>query len=419
MISKEVLRQVVTRQKEEISKKTETVERELLHEILKWLDDPRIIILTGLRRCGKSTLLKQIMEKKRDWCYVNFEDERLLDFKAQDFEMLNEVLVEIYGPVKIYFFDEVQNIDKFEAFVRRLQDENKKIIITGSNATLLSKEFGTKLTGRYKSFEVYPFSFGEFLAFKKIEISKKDFYSIEKKVMLHKLLEEYLVAGGLPEYSKNKDIEYVKTVYDNIVYKDIITRYAIRKEKIMKELMNILATQTTLPFTYNALKRTVGLANAITVKEYIFYLSNTFLFFEMLKFSHSLKQQLNAPRKIYLIDPAFYQVCGTNFTPNKGRNLENAVFIQLKREGKECYYFSKKGECDFLVKDGAKISEAIQVCMTIDENNKEREIEGLKEAMDACNLHEGLIITQEQEEEIRIEKKKIKIIPLGKWLLER
>ena len=272
MIEKDILRKIVIRQKQEIVIKQSLVRRELLDEILKWFKDNRVIILTGIRRCGKSTLLKEIMQNLSKWCYVNFEDERFLDFKAQDFEMLNEVLIENYGSADIYFFDEIQNIDKFETFVRRLQDEGKKVIITGSNASLLSKEFGTRLTGRYKTFEVYPFSFHEFLQFNNIEVNKNDYYLIEKKINLIKYFEEYLTSGGLPEYLKNRDREYVRTVYENILYKDIISRYSIRRQKIIKELISILGTNISSQFTYNSLKKSLGLGNAITVKEYILYL---------------------------------------------------------------------------------------------------------------------------------------------------
>ena len=271
MPNKEILRQIVSKQKKELSFKPGSIRREVLDKIMHWFKDDRIIILMGIRRCGKSTLLKQIMDQQSKWCYINFEDERLLDFKAQDFEMLNEVLMEFYGQVRTYFFDEIQNIEKFETFVRRLQDEGKKVVITGSNATLLSKEFGTRLTGRYKAFEVYPFSFREFLSFNKIVVEKRDWYDLEKKVKVLKLFQEYLLSGGLPEYLKNRDKDYVRTVYENILYKDIITRYSIKKEKIIKELVNLLASNATLPFTYNSLKKSIGLSNAITVNEYISY----------------------------------------------------------------------------------------------------------------------------------------------------
>ena len=418
MISKELLRQVVTRQKEEILKPKQTIKRTVLEDILKWIKDDRVLILTGIRRCGKSTILKQFMEETKKWSYLNFEDERLIDFKAQDFELLNEVLIEVYGTTNIYLFDEIQNVEKFETFVRRLQDQGKKIIITGSNASLLSKEFGTRLTGRYKLFEIYPFSFPEFLSFKQIKFEKQDKYNINKKVSLLKLFEEYMEIGGLPEYIKNNDKEYVRTIFENILYKDIITRYSLKKEKILKELVNILATNATLPLTYNSLKNTLKLSNAITIKEYISYLNNSYLFFELLKFSNSIKEQLNSPRKLFLIDSVFNKICGLTFTPNKGRTIENIVFIELKRRNHEIFYYQNKYECDFITKEGNKINSAIQVCYELTEQNKEREINGLIEAMTQFELKEGLILTFEQTEEINIEKKSIKIMPVMNWLLE-
>ncbi len=418
MISKELLRQVVTRQKEEILKPKQTIKRTVLEDILKWIKDDRVLILTGIRRCGKSTILKQLMEETKKWSYLNFEDERLIDFKAQDFELLNEVLIEVYGTTNIYLFDEIQNVEKFETFVRRLQDQGKKIIITGSNASLLSKEFGTRLTGRYKLFEIYPFSFPEFLSFKQIKFEKQDKYNINKKVSLLKLFEEYMEIGGLPEYIKNNDKEYVRTIFENILYKDIITRYSLKKEKILKELVNILATNATLPLTYNSLKNTLKLSNAITIKEYISYLNNSYLFFELLKFSNSIKEQLNSPRKLFLIDSVFNKICGLTFTPNKGRTIENIVFIELKRRNHEIFYYQNKYECDFITKEGNKINSAIQVCYELTEQNKEREINGLIEAMTQFELKEGLILTFEQTEEINIEKKSIKIMPVMNWLLE-
>ncbi|MEK6967582.1 MAG: ATP-binding protein [Nanoarchaeota archaeon] len=418
MITKDAMRQVVIVQKKSITAKDETVKRELLDDILRWFDDERIIILTGIRRCGKSTLLKQIMQNKTGWCYINFEDERLLGFSANDFENLNEVLTEFYGPSKIYFFDEIQNVEMFETFVRRLQDQKKKVVMTGSNASLLSKELGTRLTGRYKLFEVYPFSFREFLTFKKISVEKDDFYVTEKKVKLLKLFEEYLNSGGFPEYLKNNDDEYIKTVFDNILYRDIITRYAIKKERTFKELVNLLATTTSSRFTYNSLKESLGLANAITVKEYISYLNNSYLFYELLRFSHSLKKQLNSPRKIYTIDSAISRICGLNFSKNKGRILENLVFIELKRKKAETYYYSEKTECDFVIKSGSGISLAIQVCYELNDENRERELSGLNDAMEKFKLPEGLILTLEQTEEIMYKGKKIRVLPVSRWILE-
>ncbi len=413
------LRQIVIKQKEGIEKADIGIRRDILDEILSWFKDNRVIILTGIRRCGKSTILKQLMKNKENYCYVNFEDERFLDFKAQDFEHLNEILIEIYGDPKTYFFDEIQNIEKFETFVRRLQDEGKKIVITGSNASLLSKEFGTRLTGRYKPFEIFPFSFSEFLRFKGIETEKDWSYRIQKRVEIKKAFNDYLSLGGFPEYLKTQDAGYIKNIFDNILYKDIIARYSIKKQTAIKELISILATNVSSTFTYNSIKDDLHLANSITVKEYISYLTNSYFFFELPKFDFSLRRSLNAPKKIYLIDTAFSQITGFNFSPNTGKNLENTVFIELKRRKKDFYYFADGGECDFIVKDGNKIVQAIQVCYELNKENKEREINGILEALNRFKLKEGLIITLDQEEELEKENKRIKTVPVWKWLLQR
>ena len=417
MLNKDILRKIIVQQKNDI-KLGNTIRRSILDEILKWFNDNRILVLTGLRRSGKSTILMQIMESKPGYCYVNFEDERFIEFKAQDFELLNEVLIEVYNNPKIYLFDEIQNIEKFETFVRRIQDQGKKVVITGSNASLLSKELGTRLTGRYRSFDVYPFSFVEFLRFMDVSPKKDWFYLAEKKVDLIKLFDDYFLKGGLPEYLKNKDKEYIRTIYENILYRDIIARYSIKKQALLKDLVNILVTNISSQFTYNSLKEQLKLANAITVKEYISYLSDSYLFFELQKFDFSVRKQLNAPKKIYLIDTIFNQILGMNFSMNRGRILENVVFIELKRRKKDIYYFSGKSECDFIIKDGIKAKEAIQVCYLLSKENKEREINGLLEALASFNLKEGLILTKEDECEINRGGKKIKVIPVWKWLLE-
>ena len=413
------LKRIIINQKEEIEKIDNTVKRDILDDILHWFNDNRVMILTGIRRCGKSTILKQIMKNKDNYCYVNFEDERFLDFKAQDFEKLNEILIEIYGPPMIYFFDEIQNIEKFETFVRRLQDEGKKVVITGSNASLLSKEFGTRLTGRYKPFEVFPFSFLEYIRFKGIELEKEWMHKATKRVEIKKLFNEYLELGGFPEYLKTQDKEYIKNIFENILYRDVIARYSVKKHKIINELISILATNVSSTFTYNSIKNILNLANSITVKEYISYLSNSYFFFEVSRFDFSLKRSLNSPKKIYIIDPAFNQIIGFNFSANSGKNLENMVFIELKRRGKEIYYFANRGECDFLIKEGNKIVQAIQVCYVLNDSNRERELNGLLASMDEFKLKEGLIVTLDQEEEIKAGNKKIIIKPIWGLLLEK
>ena len=188
---------------------------------------------------------------------------------------------------------------------------------------------------------------------------------------------------------------------------------------MIKELINILATNISSTFTYNSIKTVLHLGNSITVKEYISYLANSYFFFELPKFDFSLRKSLTAPKKIYLIDTAFNQIAGFNFSPNTGKNLENVIFIELKRRKKEVYYFADKGECDFIIKDGAKVSQAIQVCYNFNKKNKDREVNGLIETLKKFKLKEGNIITLDQEEELQHEGMKIKISPVWKWLLEK
>jgi hypothetical protein len=418
MVSKDLLRQLVIQQKTQIEKGGDLIEREIFSKVSGALQDDRVLILTGIRRCGKSTLLKQLMQSCTGYCYVNFDDERLLGFRAEDFEMLNEVLLEVYGPSGTYFFDEIQNVEKFETFVRRLKDDDKKVIITGSNASLLSREFGTRLTGRYKLFEVYPFSFAEYLRYNHIRVRKESLYLSEERAELIRAFGRFAETGGMPEYLKNNDPDYLRTLYDNIIFKDIIARYAIRRQRLVRELVGILASTVTLPFTYNSLKKTLGLTNAITVKEYISYLESAYLFFELLRFDFSIKKQLNSPRKIYGIDTALCMLNGFSVTPDKGRILENIVFIELKRRGSEIFYFAKDRECDFVLKDRKKIIMAVQVCYEITEKNRERETRGLLEAMDEFGLKQGLVLTSDQEDEMSMGKKMVVIKPVWKWLLE-
>jgi hypothetical protein len=413
-----MLRHLVIQQKIQMEKSGDFVKRSIFSQVLTAMDDNRVIILAGIRRCGKSTLLKQIMQTRKDYCYVNFEDERLLSFRAEEFSTLDEVLIEVYGPAGTYFFDEIQNVEKFETFVRRLQDSGKKVVLTGSNASLLSQEFGTRLTGRYKLFEVYPFSFGEFLRFHKTKFTKESLYIPEEKVNLIRLFGRYTETGGMPEYLMNNDCDYIQTLYDNILYRDIIARYSIRRQRLVRELVGILASTITLPFTYNSLKKSLGLMNAITVKEYISYLSGAYLFFELLRFDYSIKKQLNSPRKIYIIDTAFSAISGFSLSPDKGRILENIVFIELMRKGSEIFYFAGDQECDFIIKDKKKIIGAVQVCYEFLKENQDRETGGLLKAMAEFNLTQGMILTYDQEDTLKSDGKTIIIKPVWKWLLE-
>jgi predicted AAA+ superfamily ATPase len=378
------------------------------------------VIITGIRRCGKSTLLQQIRAKQneKDY-YINFDDERLVSFKVDDFQMLLEVFYELFGEQKTFYFDEIQNVEQWERFVRRLHDTGNKVFITGSNARMLSRELGTHLTGRYLSCELYPFSFKEFITFKKPELLNKSYFKTSVKAEIIALFHEYFNDGGFPNFVKTKDELSLKTLFENILYRDIMVRNNITNEKEIKELVSYIAGNYARLSTNSDLAEYIGVKNPSTVKKYIGFLADSYLVFQTNKFDYSVSAQLLNPKKSYFIDNGLVRRVGFSFSDNLGHLLENLVFIELKRQNKEVYYHHKGQECDFVIKEGKEINAAIQVTYAMpNEKTRKREIDGLLDAMNAYNLQSGLIITDDTEEEIRENGKIIKILPAWKWLLE-
>jgi len=393
------------------------IEREIFPKLESYINNKFIIIISGLRRSGKSTLLQQL-RKKYDGYYLNFDDERLVNFKLEDFQHLYEIFIELFGEKNIFYFDEIQNIIEWERFIRRLHDNRKKIIISGSNASMLSKELGTHLTGRYLEIRLFPFSYKEFLRLFNREINVKFISLTENKANLKRDFNEYLLKGGLPEYLKTDNVEYLKILYENILYKDIIVRYKLPNERVLKELVNYIAANIAKEISYNSIKNLLQIGSATSVKDYFNYFENTYLIFLLPCFNYSLKKQIYLSKKVYLIDNALIINLGFRLSRDGGRLLENLVFIELKRKNKELYFFKEKNECDFVIKEQNKITQAIQVCYDLNEENKKRELNGLLEALERFKLKKGIILTYDNEEEMKIGNKKINIKPIWKWLLE-
>ena len=337
-----------------------------------------IVVISGIRRCGKSTLLNQIRSifREKDY-YLNFDDERLINFRVGDFQLLHETFIELFGQQTTFWFDEIQNVPGWERFVRRLHEHGNKVFITGSNATMLSKELGTHLTGRFIRHELFPFSFKEFLLLKNFKNNGTGIYSTEVKGELMRLYNEFFTSGGFPYYLKFGDDNYLKSLYESILYRDVMARHNLTGEKEMKELVYLLASNVSRLFSNNRLATAVGLKNATTVKNYLDFLQDTYLLFAVNKFDYSARKQLQNARKIYFIDNALIRKLGFVFSEEKGRLLENMVFIELKRRGMDAYYFKGKGECDFLIREGINITGAIQVCYAFgDQETRERELKG-------------------------------------------
>ena len=367
---------------------------------------PHALIISGIRRAGKSTLLHQLSKRFANFHYLNFEDPRLSDFGLNDFEKLDEIFTKEYGDYEYYLFDEIQKVEKWEIFVRSRLDKKKKFIITGSNASLLSRELGTSLTGRHVDLELFPFSFKEYLLFK------------NKKAELS-TFKEYLMNGGFPEYAKYGNSEVLQRLFIDIIQRDIVARYKLREPKVLEQMAVYLLTNIGREFSYNKLKEVFNLGSVSTVTAYISYFEDSYLLFSVPKFSFSLKKQLVNPRKIYAIDNGLAKVNSVSFSSDSGRMLENIVFLGLRRKFNEIFYFSGKNECDFLVRDRNKIIMAIQICYNLNADNKEREFNGLVEALKEVDLDEGLILTYDQEDTFKIEKKKIIVKPVWKWLTEK
>ena len=385
-----------------------------------YLSNQEIVVITGIRRCGKSTLLQQIrVEQVEKNYFINFDDERLIQFRVEDFQILYETFIELFGMQKTFYFDEIQNIKGWERFIRRLHDYGNKVFITGSNANMLSRELGTHLTGRYVSHDLYPFSFREFLEYKGKALSATDMFSTEGRSEIKGMFSQFFILGGFPVFLENQNDNYLKSLYENILYRDVMVRNNLTNEKEIMELVYYLASNVSRLSSFNSLAKTIGVKNASTVSNYLQFIQNTYLIFQVNKFDFSLKKQLQNTKKTYFIDQALVTRLGFLFSEEKGRLLENIVFIELKRRGHEVYYFSGKNECDFLIRRGTQITAAIQVCYSFDTpETKTREINGIMEAMKTYSLTDGLILTNDTEEEITQNSLTIHVIPVWKWLLQ-
>jgi len=401
MIQQAVLQQIIDSQKKKMLRLGTGFEREDL------LNMPALqshtLIVTGIRRCGKSTLLKQMIstdDSKK--LFLSFEDPRLFNFELSDFEILDNIIENSNS--ETLFLDELQVVDGWELYVRQKLDEGFRVVVTGSNASLLSRELGTKLTGRHISKELFPFSYREFLGFKALEAGEKS-------------LKKYMDTGGFPEFLKTNNTDILTELFYDILNRDIIVRHGIRDARALKNLAVYLISNTGNLVTASKLQQPLNIKTATTVLDYFSFLEDCYLVSFMPKFSYSLKVQMVNPRKIYVIDPGIIKIASTSFTEDKGHLLENLIYWELRRQGKELYYFNEnKSECDFVVMKNEKIEQVIQVCYELLPENREREIRGLKEAMDFFKTDKGTIISFNQRDAFMHNGKRIEVLPAWEFL---
>ena len=357
-------------------------------------------IITGVRRCGKSTVVQMNFLKKSAF-YLNFEDTSLYGFDTKDFEILNEAIEKFSekNSCKYLCFDEIQSVNGWEIFVHRKLEENYLVIVTGSNASLLSWELGTRLTGRHLDYEMFPFSFQEFCVLKKLKVNTNSF-------------SKYLTQGGFPEAIKNESDEILQRLFDDILTRDIAVRHSIRDVRTLKILSLYLASNCGNLISGSKLSAQLGIKTNVTILEYLSYLEQCYLFFFVPKFNYSAKAQSVNPKKVYCIDTGMIQSVTLSSNADAGRMLENAVFIELRRRTKNIWYYSESSfECDFLYGHDSVPENAVQVCYELTSENREREVRGLVET---CRKFPGvkpLIVTFNQKDKISYDGMIIEAIP--------
>lgn len=415
------IRTLLIEQREELLHKDLGVTRTKLAEINSYKNTPFPVVISGLRRAGKSTLLAQLAHAfypDGEYFYVNFEDERFLTFTVSDFTKLHELLIELFGNKKIFLLDEIQNIEGWERFVNRMITGGYKFYITGSNASLLSKELGTKLTGRYIPCELFPFSFEEYLQFKQLFFPDMNRLTTVDKGELKQAFAEYLNKGGIPQALQYPELPIHKTLYDDILNRDIGARYKLTDTKPLRELTFYLLSNISALVSYNKMKSILQLGSVNTVSSYIGYLGTSWLLFAINRYAFSVKKQQIANKKVYCIDTGLTKSVAFSFSEDKGKFLENIVFLKLRRlYNEDIYYYKteKDREVDFFL---PKNKTFIQVSQSIaDKATREREVQSLVEAMKEVKGSTGFIVTEDEKETFSVSGAAISIIPVYEWLL--
>jgi predicted AAA+ superfamily ATPase len=417
-MQKDRLKEIMLDQKEVFNHQKHLIDRDIDYE--RYILTGQVVIVSGIRRCGKSSLLYLFRERMKlddaRYCYFNFDDERIIR-ETGVLEQVYHLHLELYGTEPVMFLDEVQNIDGWEKFINRMYERGIKVFVTGSNARLLSSEISTSLTGRNLVLALFPFSFSEYLRYTGSSYDPERL-SATRKALLIKDFNQYMATGGFPLLVKEQDLELIHSYFQDILYRDIVSRYRLSQVDELRQIGLYFASNIGKLFSYSTLQAISGVKSPSSIKEYLEYYRQSWLFFYLKKFDYSVSKQIMNPKKVYAVDPAIANRLGMNFSANRGRVLENIVFLELLRQGHEIYFHAGKHECDFLVKEGIRITRAIQVTWELHAENRERELGGLAEAMQVHQLDHGLLITPDEEAELDHHGSHIMMVPCWKWLLK-
>jgi uncharacterized protein len=419
--SNEQIRAMFIEQFDSFWRKDTGTPRSKLKDLQQAAQLPHAVIVSGLRRVGKSTLLAQLAQQlgQENFYYLNFEDDRFLGFQAEDANDLYQMLVEVFGERKIFIVDEVQNIPGWEHFVRRFMEMGFKFYISGSNASLLSRELGTRLTGRYVPVELFPFSFWEYLHFCGEEIPNFQRITTLEQAHINSNLAAYLTSGGIPDALKYPELPLLRSLYDDVLYRDIATRYRLDAVTALKELAFFLISNPAGMVSFNKLKEQLRLGSVNTVTSYIEYMENSWLIFTLNLYAFSVKRQQTAPKKVYCIDTGMVNSVGFRFSPNTGKLLENLVFLTLRQQAKEIYYYLTPGgfEVDFYLPERRQL---IQVSQRLENTStREREFRAVEDSIKELPIESALILSDANEKDIVVGGIPVKIQSITEWLVSQ
>ena len=382
------------------------------------LNSHLIKLITGPRRVGKSTQAL-LMLRNRNFAYLNFDSQQLLD--AWDADLVMRMLDDVYPGYEYLLLDEVQNLDAWDLWVTELYRLGKNLVITGSNAKMLSSEMATTLTGKYLKVEMLPFSLEEFFDWNKLDLGK---LNPEQQADASALMDDYLRNGGYPEVVASRQLTrtYLDTLFDSIVWKDVAKRHSVRNVTDLNDLALYLVSNFCNPVSANELTEELGFSSVNTTKKFMDYLHEPYLFYYLPRYNNKLKLMKKAPRKVYVVDNGFVAAKAFSLSDNLGRLLENQVFVELLRQGydtdKTMFYYRSRNdkEVDFVLRKGTHIEQLVQVCYDMSNAKTEkREVDSLAECAEELNCRNLVIVTNNDERVIEKDGYRINVVPVAKW----
>lgn len=392
--------------------------RNTKYDVAELLQSKQIKLITGPRRAGKSTE-GLLMLKGTNFAYLNFDDAQLLNNWDEDLVM--ETLAMVYAGYEYLLLDEVQNLPEWDLWVSKLYRQGINMVVTGSNAKMLSSEMATLLTGRYIQIEMLPFSLQEFLGWNRV---MSDHANRENQLSQTVLIDDYLRLGGYPETIESRTLtrNYLSTLFDSIIWKDVAKRHNIRNINDLNDLAMYLLSNFCNAFSANELAEQLGLASVATTKKFMTYLAEPYLFFYLSRYNNKLKVMKKAPQKVYVVDNGFVSAKAFSLSENLGRLLENQVFVELLRRGYDTdrslfYYRSRNDkEVDFVTRRGPHVESLIQVCYDLtSERTLKREVESMIECAGELNCRNLVIVTMSDERTIEKDGYEIQVVPVGKF----